>query len=140
MAEVLRPRPLGLDRLSPRGISLLREFVEFNGTTGLSEAFDEELRSMPERDVENARTKFEALANSEDSEDRLALCFILPGLATKYPDLGFPLWCRLMRDPDTEVWDAASQALADSLGVLELDPERVIEVVDAHFEGQRAQN
>jgi hypothetical protein len=87
MAEALRPRPLGLDQLSPRGISLLREFVELNGTTGLSEAFDEELRTMPERDVENARTTFEALADSDDSEDRLALCFIVPGLASGPPDL-----------------------------------------------------
>jgi hypothetical protein len=135
--EAELPKPLGLDRLSPTAISLLREFVDFNATADLREGFSEELHLLADHDLEGARITFEALARSENLDDRIALCYDIPYVAERHPDLGFPLWCQLMGDSSVEVWDAASEALADNLGELDLDPEGVVEVVDAHFQAQR---
>lgn len=137
--EAPQPRPLGLDRLSPRGISLLEAFIRYHADR-LIEPFYEELITISDRDTAGARERIGALAASEHSRDRLTVCYIVGQLAVRDPEFAYPLWCQLMRDPDINIRQSASQTLAESLGVLELDPERVVEVVDAHFEGQRPQN
>ncbi len=135
--EAPYPR-LGLDRLSADGIILLKDFIrqDINGglEKRLGEAFDEELHGMPERDLENARARIEELAGSDDSEYRETACDLVPYLAQSDPDSGFPLWRKLMRDPDGSVADAAACALARQLGVLVLDIQRVVELIDVHFQ------
>jgi hypothetical protein len=134
--EPKQPKKLGLDRLSPHAAQTLFEFVRFNGSDWLQSAFNGELKEI-------ARTRAEhvaALAVSEAVEDRWLACSAVPYLAETSPDEGFPIWRNLMSDPEFSVWELATEALANSLGVLDLQPEGVMNVVEAHFKSQRLRN
>jgi hypothetical protein len=140
--ELLKPQSLtGLDRLSPDGLAVFRKFIRDEGEERLLVPFVEGLRGMIDRDIEGARTKITALARSESPVRREIACHAVPYLAAKDPDSGFPLWRDLARDEepydhtDRRVSEAATQALVDTLGVLELDPERVVEVMRVSLEG-----
>jgi hypothetical protein len=141
MAEILRPRPLGLDRLSPEGLAVFQRFIRDEGEQQLLEIFLDGLRGMLDRDLEGARTTITVLARSDSPVRREIACHVVPYLAAKDPHSGFPLWCDLARDEepydhkDRRVSEAATQALVDTLGVLELDPERVVEVMRVSLEG-----
>jgi hypothetical protein len=139
--EAPEPRALGLERLSPDGLEVFSRFIQAEVEPGdrLFEAFREELRGMPDRDLDKARTTITALARSKNRIQRELACHAVPYLAVKDPDTGFPLWCELANsaDPSAEgpnVNDAATQVLLDTLGVLDLNPEGVLEVMRASSE------
>jgi hypothetical protein len=136
--ETPKLRPLGLDRLSPDGLVLLSMFIHKNMDgqleDRLGEVFDEELRNMPDRDLAEARAKIEELARSEHRGYRQAACDLVPYLALKDPESGYPLWGELMRDDNSDVRETAAMGLAKHIGVLPLDMERVVELIGAHYE------
>lgn len=84
------PKPLGLDRLSLQGISVLEEFIKQN-VSRLVEPFYEELFSMADRDKNAAREKLSALATSEHRSDRQTVCHIIGEVANRDPDFCYPL-------------------------------------------------
>jgi hypothetical protein len=61
--------PLGLDRLSPEGLEVFSRFIQAEVDPGdrLFEAFREELRGMPDQDLDKARTTITALARKQES-------------------------------------------------------------------------
>ena len=120
--ESPKPQPLGLDRLSPEGLAVFSRFIQAEVEPGdrLFEAFSEELRGMPDRDLDKARTMITALARSKNRIQRELACRAVPYLAAKDRETGFPLWCELANTADPsfdgpDVNDAATQALLDTL-------------------------
>jgi hypothetical protein len=91
------PKPLGLERLSPDGLAVFSRFIQAEVEPGdrLFEAFSEELRGMPDRDLDKARTTITALARSRSRVQRELACHAIPYLAAKDPEAGFALWCEL---------------------------------------------
>jgi hypothetical protein len=141
MAEAIKPRPLGLERLSLEGVALVGVFIHDNidgqVDSRLSEAYFEELCSVAERNMATPREKTEELARSKDIHDRHIGCEIVAHLAVRDPDTAYPLWCDLMRDPDIDVQETAAVILAKHLGNLALDAKRVVELIEAHLEAER---
>jgi hypothetical protein len=129
-------RRLGLERLSPIEIWLLGQFVT-DVATGVREQYEQELREtlVDMRDGDR-RTTIEQLATSDIAECRGTACSVIAHYAEQQPKLAFPLWRTLMRDEDSYVRECAADALAEALGVLDLDPTEVVKVVDAYYEGK----
>jgi hypothetical protein len=134
--EAPEPRSLlGLVRLSPDGIVLLSMFIHRWSHRG---AFGRRPRRRvaqhAHRDLATARTKLEELATSEYREYREVACDLVPYFALADPDVGYRIWRDLLRDSEGRVAEEAATTLAKHLGVLALDMDRVVELIDAHFE------
>jgi hypothetical protein len=126
------PRPkIGLEQLSPEGLEVFLKFVgeAVKPEDRLMEVFLEELQAMPNQDLDRARSVVTSLARSELPDERIWACHAVPYLAAEDPETGFPLWGELVRDTHLDVSAAAEEAVLGSVGVLELDPERVAEVM-----------
>src|SRR6266496_1833949 len=133
------PRKLGLDRLSPGAIDLLEFFIS-ESVPRLVDRFEVELReTLLARDPERGKAKIEETGRSAKPDERRLACQVIPNYAVADPDHGFALWRQLVKDVDEAVHDDARQALVNTLGVLDLDPEGVVSVIQADnewFSGQ----
>lgn len=132
MHESAPPVRFGLDRLSPEAVLTLFEFIG-QETPHLDGQFRRELYEVAGSNPAQAHVALEALKRSERVQNRWLACAAVPYLASEDPDKGFPLWLELMNDPDGSVWEAATDALSSTLGVLALQPEGVIQVIKAYF-------
>jgi len=128
---------LGLARLSARGIEVLGDFISDCMPPAIKERYEVELRqTLLTRDPEQARVNIEDVAHSAVPEERLIACQIVPYFAAQELEPGFALWLELIRDGDQYVHEAAQQALVNTLGVLDLDPEGVVSVIEAYYQRQ----
>lgn len=127
--QQLPERQFGLDRLPIDDIVTLQVFIEEHVDADAHTAFLNELRHLPDVDVDRARETFRALATSLDERKRQLACEAVAYLAAKDPESGFQIWHDLAADEEPDVREAAERAVANTLGRLSLDPLRVMGII-----------
>jgi hypothetical protein len=120
-------------------MELLYEYIHCSVGQEMEEAFGDELcdvlKGMP---AEKRSEYLECFGKSEWPSLRGIACHFVAEYASIQPAAGFRLWRRLAGDADFDVWEAADQALLDSLGRIALDARGVALVIDARYEAERA--
>jgi hypothetical protein len=134
-----QPGKFGIDRLSARGIGLLFEFVTGEATSYLRgdalqrySVLVQEWQQVTSRDPQGVAARIVAMGRANNPFDRQVTTDIVPYLAEKIPDEGFTLWRDLLQDDEEFVRDSAIQALAKTVGVLDLEPEHVVALIELH--------
>jgi hypothetical protein len=130
----LRPRALGIDRLSMRQCKKLGGFIG-NWAPWLLAQFEEE-RHVAEHggSVETAAVDVQRLAGSGDPEQRGIAASFIAEYAEIEPEHAFDIWAQLVNDEDDEVQRCAKIAFVSALGRRQLDSEGVMKVIDAWWE------
>jgi hypothetical protein len=133
------PRKLGLERLSIGAMDLLGSFIS-REVSRLAEAYEIELReTLLAHDPEQGKARIEEAARSSEPEERRTACQVIPFYTVADPERGFALWRQLIEDSDETVHEDARAALIRTLGILELDPEGVVSLIEADYEWEGGQ-
>lgn len=108
--------------------------VDEEGAKQLTEKFKQELCALPEHDLPGATAKLRDLTHCGHEGACSCAGFAaeaVPYLAEQDPDAGFALWRELMTH--RESFEPAAAALVRTLGKLQLDPERVVGLMETYF-------
>jgi hypothetical protein len=137
--ETPQPQSLGLERLSLQDVKNVAIFVDLDEDESLrlKPIFRDQLHGMAEAHLDTPFSEIEALAREDDDQFRCIGLELLAHLAPRQPEMAFPLWRELITDPVDYIRADAGLVLARHLGVLALDPERVVDLIKANFEAER---
>src|SRR6266545_1515999 len=128
--EAAQAQSLGLEQLPLEDVKYVSIFVgqDENESMRVEPIFRDQLHGMAEAHLDTPLPEIEELARSDRIQYRWIGLEILAHLALTQSETAIPLWRKLISDPDMEVRGDAEETLARHLGVLALDPKRVVDL------------
>lgn len=109
-AEILTPVFPAVEQLAPHEIVLMHRQAR-ETSSEFERPLDAYLEWSPRYNLPRARELYIAFAESPVAANRIQIGYIITCLTSYDRELGLRLWSQLLRDPDTEVREAALEEL-----------------------------